>query len=763
MKKIFYLLLSFCLLPGLASAQAGSGYSLDLNGSSQYATAGTINLSGNQITIAGWMKADQFKSGFPFISSFMGIEQGGTNSAFLRLGDATLANNKFQFILSINGTQAKLDGNQGLLTNQWYHVAATYDGSQMRIYINGILDASTSMSGAFSANGLFEIGRNYANSRILDGQLDELTVWSTALSQATIREWMCKKINNTHPDYANLLAYWRLDEGSGGTSIDLSGNSNAATLAGSPTWALSGAYIGDESVNSYSAPYNLSLAHPDGDSIEITSVTGTPDGLHLFRVDSMPNTTNTVTSLGGLETSRYWGVFRIGSGPYSMRYYYGPNTGLTGTSDCALTMARRNGNSTTSWSQATVGSVDIAADTITMSHNASSEFIIGFGSSGVHTLTLAATDVLCNGDASGTAQVTVSGGQSPYTYAWANGSNGNSTSNLAAGWYAVTITDAAGCVSFDSVQVSEPPVLTSNATPNQSNACEDDTDGAINAAAAGGTAPYTYLWNDPSAQTTANATNLATGSYSVTVTDANGCTTTSNASVMFLHPDPVPMLGPDTTICEGDTGLISVGGGPYSSYFWSDNTSNPVFSATAAGTISVSVTNVHGCEGSDTIVVSTVAPANLFIGNDTTVLGSHTVMIGSGFSNPVWSTGATTNSISVDTTGTYSVTAIDGNGCSVSDTIKVTINSIGIEENEIFSNLKFYPNPSHGQITVLWPSAEASGANLEVFSLSGRRVMQHQFSGEEQFDLDLSSLAKGSYIMKISTQKGSAQRLVQLQ
>lgn len=132
------------------------------------------------------------------------------------------------------------------------------------------------------------------------------------------------------------------------------------------------------------------------------------------------------------------------------------------------------------------------------------------------------TNVLCNGDSTGTATLTIKGGSAPYTVVWDGGAN---PSALPAGSFLVTVTDAAGTAVAKSVIITEPALLTvvTGTTPDGGGG-----DGTATATPAGGTTPYTYVWNDnggaPIGQTTATATALVAGTYQVIVTDDNGCT-----------------------------------------------------------------------------------------------------------------------------------------------------------------------------------------------------------------------------------------------
>ena len=210
--KIFTPIISalFLFVYGSVVAQ-GSGKMLEFNGSSSYVNCGTINLSGNALTIMGWVKVDQFNtnSAFPVsnISSLFGEENGAPT--LLRFGDgASQVYNKLQFVISIGRTSYKLNGVRTLTTGKWYHIAGVYDGQTMKIYVDGLLDASTSQTGSISTNTTFQIGQNYDPARTFNGEMDEVSIWKAGLSQATIRNYLCKSINSSHPNYSALEAYW---------------------------------------------------------------------------------------------------------------------------------------------------------------------------------------------------------------------------------------------------------------------------------------------------------------------------------------------------------------------------------------------------------------------------------------------------------------------------------------------------------------------------------------------------------------------------
>ena len=139
-------------------------------------------------------------------------------------------------------------------------------------------------------------------------------------------------------------------------------------------------------------------------------------------------------------------------------------------------------------------------------------------------LTISTTNELCYGGTTGSADVTVTGGTNPYSFLWSNGNTTNSASGLAAGNYAVTVTDNHNCTSSTNVSIVQPNQIqistsSQDASPGQSNGSASVT------SVSGAASPYNYSWSNGG--TTSNITNVAAGSYTVTVTDKNGCQQTA--------------------------------------------------------------------------------------------------------------------------------------------------------------------------------------------------------------------------------------------
>ena len=216
-----------------------------------------------------------------------------------------------------------------------------------------------------------------------------------------------------------------------------------------------------------------------------------------------------------------------------------------------------------------------------------------------------ATNNSCYGLSEGLIDVTVSGGVAPYTYLWNDGSVLEDRNSLSAGTYSLTVTDAASTTVTGSWTITQPTALDLSSFLMLEPDCNNGNDGEITVYAAGGTAPYTYLWSTGS--TNQYTVNLAADGYSVTVTDANGCTATT--TIIVTEPTVISLSGlvTDVTVAGGSDGAVdlTVSGGttPYT-YVWSNATTTEDISGLMAGSYTVIVTDANGCLSSDMFIVS---------------------------------------------------------------------------------------------------------------------------------------------------------------
>jgi SprB repeat len=212
-------------------------------------------------------------------------------------------------------------------------------------------------------------------------------------------------------------------------------------------------------------------------------------------------------------------------------------------------------------------------------------------------LSTSITHVLCFGASTGAIDLTALGG-APYTYVWNDGATSADRTNLTAGTYLVTVTNASGCTTTTSAMVTTPSVLAiSNSLTHV--LCMGGSTGAIDITATGGLAPYTYNWGG--GITSEDRTGLAVGNYSVTVTDANGCTKALNLTI--TQPTALNLSSAVTQVsCVGGTdgaiNLTVVGGTAPYTYDWGGGVTSQDRSSLAAGTYSVTVTDGNGCTAS---------------------------------------------------------------------------------------------------------------------------------------------------------------------
>ncbi|MBK9152558.1 MAG: hypothetical protein IPM26_16950 [Saprospiraceae bacterium] len=274
------------------------------------------------------------------------------------------------------------------------------------------------------------------------------------------------------------------------------------------------------------------------------------------------------------------------------------------------------------------------------------------------TATITGQSSICEG---ATAEFTALGGVS---FAWSNGATTAAITVSNAGVYRVTVTDANGCISTGE------RTLTINNLPTAAiSGAEEICEGSsTDFTATGG---VSYVWN--TGATTANLNISNAGLYRVTVTDANGCTATASKS-LTISANPTATITGQSSICEGATAEFTALGGV--SYAWSNGASTAAITVSNAGVYRVTVTDANGCisTGERTLTINN-RPTAAISGADEICEGSSTDFTATGGVSYVWNTGANTNILNINTSGNYTVTVTDANGCTATAAKSLTISA----------------------------------------------------------------------------------------
>jgi gliding motility-associated-like protein len=384
------------------------------------------------------------------------------------------------------------------------------------------------------------------------------------------------------------------------------------------------------------------------------------------------------------------------------------------------------------------------------------------------------TSISCNGLSDGSATSVTSGGTTPYSYSWSTlpAQTSAAATNLAAGMYVVTATDLNGCAALDTVVLTQPVLLSASAAitsayNGQNISCNGANDGAAMVTPAGGTLPYTYNWNTVPVQSTAAAGSLGAGSYTVVVTDVNGCSASS--SVTLTQPSALSAItsvvsnynGQNISCNGANDGSASVtaagGTGPYA-YSWSTSPAQTGVISTGLGadTYTVNVTDVNGCSVSASVsltepatLVSSSIAASAYNGFNISCNGltdgavDMSVSGGTGPYTFLWNNGAVTEDIAAVPAGTYSVAVTDVNGCTASSGLTLTEAAPVAATINVLSNYNGYGvscfNNADGTIDI----NVSGGTSVYTYSWSNGAATQ-----------DITSLVSGTYSVTVADNNG---------
>jgi subtilisin-like proprotein convertase family protein len=489
--------------------------------------------------------------------------------------------------------------------------------------------------------------------------------------------------------------------GAGSITLFLSGGSAPYTY----TWSTG---ANTSSLSNLSAgTYSCTVADASGCSVNTGNITivNDPGTLALTNVASMPETCG--NGAGSLSVS-----FTGGTSPYSIQWSTGATTSTivnlsAGSYTCQVTDAQGC----------------VTGTSASVSNNAGTLVINN----------MIASNETC-GDQTGAVSLLTGGGTAPLSYSWSNGATSQNISNLHAGTFSVTVTDANGCTANNSVVVGNNAGTLAAGITSQSSPLCGNSNGAINITVSGGTLPYTYAWSNGAGSE--DISGLAPGSYSCTITDGAGCkviigpvTLTNSSGSLAIATNTVT-----NEVCNNNQGAVSlaVSGGttPYV-YAWSNGGNTPAISNLNSGVYTVSVTDGSGCSttGSYTVGNSagTLAITNASVSDEICNNNAGAINITvSGATAPytyTWSNGATTQNLSGLSNGSYSVIVSSSNGCSLTGGPYTVNNNPGSFTLSSVLTSSATCNNSSGAVNVTFSGGAApitytwsNGANTEDIS-----------------------------------------------
>lgn len=438
-----------------------------------------------------------------------------------------------------------------------------------------------------------------------------------------------------------------------------------------------------------------------------------------------------------------------------------------GNSDGSATVTVTSGAAPYTYSWAPVGGSGATASgvpagtytcTVTDANGCTNATTVTVTEPAVLTATTMQTNVSCFGGSDGSAMMTVTGGTPAYTYSWsASPSTTATAAGLSAGVHTCYVTDQNGCQMTRTFNITEPAQALTTAATTNGDVCPGDTAMLIGTAM-GGTMGYAYNWM-PGNMSTSVASDIPTGTttYTLLVTDANGCTSSSTTTVT-VYTAPVVSLGADFSSCVSAM-LDAQNAG--STFLWSEGSTTQMINVTMTGPYNVVVTDANGCEGMDTI--------NVTINANPTVVGSAamnfvctgepTVQLFESPAGGTWTgAGVFGSTFEPDTAGvgTHDLvyTYTDSLGCSGVDTVTIIVDlCLGATPvSDLQTPISIYPNPTNGIFEIVF-SNDASDVLIEITDVEGRIIytsLEPAVSNGSRKQIDLSAQADGVYLLHVS-------------
>lgn len=532
-----------CSLSITASAQNNC---LNFDGIGDEVDCGTMTPldSVTAFTLEAWVKVDTWVNFKPIL----GKSDNSNSTIRLLLGGV-----QGRIIgLVGNGTNAQgwTQSTSALPLNTWTHIAMVYDGTatgnanRLKLYVNGtiqtlIFQSAIPATTAIISNPFHICEADNSSAANYDGKVDEVRIWTTALSATNINAWKNIPVSTSHPNSSDLSTYYMMDDPA--TPLVLA--DSAGSAPGSIFQAL------------YDSTGNVDFCYPPN--------------IHEFNTN--PSCFNTSDGSINLTVNSIYSPFTY---VWSNGSQSATNSGISG-GNYQLTI-------TDDWGCEFEESFTLTAPP---EINVSSEI----------------THLNCFDDSDGSIETSASGGIGSLSYLWSNSETDTVIDGLSAGIYVLTVTDSTGCTVIDSLEVTQPNAISINFDSVRMVTCAGGDDGTASISVSGGVGGYSISWSDSLHAGMYTATGLGEEDINVTVIDQNGCIQTEGVTIGYKHELPDVNLGPDITPASFPVQLTP--GSQYESYLWFNGSfANTVF-VSAIGHYWVVCEDSNGCFNSDTIEI----------------------------------------------------------------------------------------------------------------------------------------------------------------
>jgi hypothetical protein len=536
--------------------------SLHFDGINDFITvpaSASLNLSSTMTFTTWFISHDPFVAGQTLIGRQRNSIDRGINLSFDNLSG------KIE-LEDLTNYESATSSFGGYHMGKWHMLTATHDGTDTKIYIDGVL--KTTEPGPISLPNItepFEFGREGSFlGNYLHGDLDDIKIYNCALSAADIDSIFIAESPYEPCGFvvsAITLPPTCHDGNDGSINLSVSGSQPPYAFYwnnGQNTEDLSNLIPGN---------YSIIINDDNGCDTMIT--------YNVFNPVSMNITLNITNPSCGMNNGNAIAtVLNGGTGPFDYQWSSGDTLATADSLSAGIYML-----------------------TVTDPSGCTGAETFGVNNSGGLSLSAIVTDASCEGVFDGDINLTVSGGTSPYTYSWSDASTSEDLNNVTPGAYMVEVTDDNGCVAVLNTTIGSTSIDLSNVTLN-SPSC-GNSDGSISVIPSGGSSPYDYLWSsNAGSATSSSVTSLGAGNYFLTVTDDNGCAKTELFALSNSNGPTLVITSVNSSHCAGNTGNINIGitGGvsPFT-YVWSNGETTQDISGLNAGNYSVEVTDDDGC------------------------------------------------------------------------------------------------------------------------------------------------------------------------